>query len=167
MVNKNDPWSLENEGPLKISLLFLNLEFSWHLELLFVKAAFDVSGLVFFLKNRYIEEYLRDQCELRHLLLGDKKTYSVSMSITSWKWLFTPTLCFNILSQKKRVLIPKITVILPVLYCDSTVKKRACVSRKSHMGYSAVPQEIISGLKPGSLLYQDQALWFSGKYQSW
>lgn len=44
-MNKSDPWSLENERSFKISLLFLNLEFSCHFltELLFVKAAFDVN----------------------------------------------------------------------------------------------------------------------------
>lgn len=40
-----------------------------------MKAAFDKSGLVF-LENRYIKEYLRDQHELMHLLLGDKKLFS-------------------------------------------------------------------------------------------
>lgn len=57
LVNKNDPWSLENERSFKISLLFLNLEFSCHflIELLFVKAAFDVNGLGFFKRREILK----------------------------------------------------------------------------------------------------------------
>jgi len=68
---------------------------------------------------------------------------------------------------KKGVLTRKVAVIQLVLYCDSTMGKRAYMSGKLHKGYFAVPHEIISGHKPGSLLYKDQVLWFHGKYQSW
>lgn len=101
LVNKNDPQSLEDEGSFKIDLLVLNFEFSWGflVVLLFVKATFDVNGLVFW-ENRYIEEHLRDQCELMHLLLCREKT-SVITGITNWKWLFPLTLLFISMSRQK------------------------------------------------------------------
>lgn len=102
LVSKNDPQSLKNERSFKIDLLFLNLEFSWGFleELLFVKATFDVNE-GFFWENRYLEDHLRDQCELMHLLLWEEK-HSVSKSTTNWKWLFPLTLLFITMSHQKK-----------------------------------------------------------------
>lgn len=161
LVSKDDPQSLKNEGSFKIGLLFLNLEFSWGFveELLFVKATFDVNEL-FFWENRYFEDHRRDQCELIHLLLWEKK-HSVSKSTTNWKWLLL--LLFFLLPclTRKNVLTPKITVIqlVPVQWGETYVL------RKPHKDYSAVAHEIISVPKPVSLLYKDQVLWYHGKHE--
>lgn len=94
-----------------------------------------------------------------HLLLWGKKLQSAQASQTESGY-------FHLLSSllpsltKRSILIPKVTVIQFVLVQWG----ETYMPSKPSKDYSAVAHETISVPKPVSLLYQDQVLWYQGKY---